>query len=242
MHQIRYKSFGEKAILIEWQPIILIEILDDMLLFQSKILTQKKNLITDIIVGYHSLTIVYNDYIKNYLEEIIILQSIYKSELTIEKKPHFLWEIPVCYEDEFGLDLEEISKKTTLSKSEIIQIHSEAIYTVFFIGFLPGFLYLGGLDSRLFVDRKPNPRLQIEKGSVAIGGKQTGIYPSNSPGGWNIIGKTPILFFDAENEKPCFVSPKDRIQFISICKEAFFEIQEKMKNQTYQFQHKIIYD
>ncbi|WP_445747537.1 5-oxoprolinase subunit PxpB [Polaribacter sp.] len=242
MYKLQYKSFGENAMLIEWQPTISIEILDDILLFQSKILAQKQNLITDIIVGYHSLTIVYNDYIINYLEEITVLQSIYKSELTIKKNSNFLWEIPVCYEDEFGLDLEEISEKTTLSKCEIIQLHSEAIYTVFFIGFLPGFLYLGGLDFRLFFDRKPNPRLQIEKGSVAIGGKQTGIYPSNSPGGWNIIGKTPITFFDVEKEKPCFASPKDRIQFVSVSKKEFFEIQEKVNNKTYQLQQKIIHD
>lgn len=242
MHQLQYKPFGQKAILIEWQPTISIEILDDILLFQSKILTQKKNLIADTIIGYHTLTIIYSDNIVNYLEEITALQSIYKKELTIEKKPRFLWEIPVCYDDEFGLDLEEISSKTTLSKSEIIQIHSETIYTVFFIGFLPGFLYLGGLDSRLFMDRKPNPRLQIEKGAIAIGGKQTGIYPSNTPGGWNVIGKTPIHFFDVENEKPCFASPKDQIQFVSISKEAFFEIEEKVKNNTYQLQQKIIHD
>lgn len=242
MYKLQYKSFGEKAILIEWQPAISIEILDDILLFRSKILSQKTTSIADIIIGYHSLTIIYNSFIFNYLEEIKILKSIYTSNVTIEQKPHFLWEIPVCYEDEFGFDLEEISKKTKLSKSQIIQIHSEAIYTVFFIGFLPGFLYLGGLDSRLFIDRKPNPRLQIEKGSVAIGGKQTGIYPSNSPGGWNIIGKTPITFFDVENEKPCFASPKDRIHFVSVSKEEFFEIQEKMNNKTYQLQQKVIHD
>jgi len=242
MQQLQYKSFGENAMLIEWQPIISTEILDDILKFKSKILFKKATSIADIIIGYHSLTIVYKTFISNHIEEVKILQSIYISEVTIEKNPHFLWEIPVCYEDEFGLDLEEISMKTNLTKNQIIQLHSEAIYTVFFIGFLPGFLYLGGLDSRLFIDRKPNPRLQIEKGSVAIGGKQTGIYPSNSPGGWNIIGKTPITFFDVENEKPCFASPKDRIKFVSVCKSEFFEIQEKVNNKTYQLQQKIIHD
>ncbi|PQJ75074.1 5-oxoprolinase subunit PxpB [Polaribacter gangjinensis] len=242
MHKLQYKSFGEKAILIEWQPTISIEILDDILQFKSKILFKKAASIADIIIGYHSLTIVYKTFISNHVEEVKILQSIYILEVTIEKNPHFLWEIPVCYEDEFGLDLEEISKKTKLSKSQIIQIHSEAIYTVFFIGFLPGFLYLGGLNSRLFIDRKSNPRLQIEKGSVAIGGKQTGIYPSNSPGGWNIIGKTPITFFDVENVKPCFASLKDRIHFVSVSKEEFFEIQEKVNNKTYQLQQKVIHD
>lgn len=238
MYQLQYKPFGEKAILIEWPATISELILDDILIFKSKIIAQKKSCIADIIVGYHSLTIVFNSHFINYTDELSILKSIYNSDIKRAKKFHHLWEIPVCYDDEFGLDLEEISKKKNLSKEAIIQLHSQPIYTIFFIGFLPGFLYLGGLDSQLFMDRKSNPRLQIDQGSVGIGGKQTGIYPLNSPGGWNIIGKTPLLFFDAESEKPCFATSKDFIKFIPISKEEFYEIQGKVHNKSYQISKK----
>lgn len=242
MYQLQYKPFGEKAILIEWPAAISELILDDILIFKSKIIAQKKSCIIDIIVGYHSLTVVFNFHFINYTDELSILKSIYNSDIKSAKKVRHLWEIPVCYDDEFGLDLEEISMKKNLSKEAIIQLHSQPIYSVFFIGFLPGFLYLGGLDSQLFMDRKSNPRLQIDQGSLGIGGKQTGIYPLNSPGGWNIIGKSPLLFFDAKREKPCFAISKDFIKFIPISKEEFYEIQGKVHNESYQISKKSIYD
>lgn len=233
MHQLQFKLFGEKVILIEWFPEISMSVLNDILDFQSKIATNNYPFL-EMIIGYHSLTIVYSQKIMNYEQEVGILKNIYKSDFQTANKLNYLWEIPVCYDAEFGLDLEQISNNNQLSIDEIIKIHSETIYTVFFIGFLPGFLYLGGLHQQLFVDRKPNPRLLIEKGSVAIGGKQTGIYPSNSSGGWNIIGKTPILFFDSEKEIPCFATTKDFIKFRPINKEEFYEIQESVTNRTYQ--------
>ena len=95
----------------------------------------------------------------------------------------------------FGIDLDEIAQKKKLSIDEIIELHTTPKYQVFSIGFLPGFLYLGGLDKRLHFDRKSVPRLAVKKGAVGIGGMQTGIYPKTSPGGWHIIGNSPVIFF-----------------------------------------------
>ena len=140
------------------------------------------------------------------------------------------------------MDLDEISKEKGLTKQEIIQLHSETIYTVYFIGFLPGFLYLGGLDESLHMPRKSSPRLQIIKGAVAIGENQTGVYPSSSPGGWNIIGNSPINFFDVTKDKPCFAKAGDKIQFRSISYKQHSDLTVLVKEAVYQIESEVLYD
>ena len=228
-----YKPFGRQAILIEWQAIIDEEILKDILLFKEKIISKRVEQITDLVVGYNSLTIKFKNKFVDFLDEVEGLKSIYKAESISIKQNNSIWEIPVCYDKKFGIDLEEISMKSNIPIKEIIKLHSEEIYTIFFIGFLPGFLYLGGLDEKLFFHRKSNPRLKVAKGSVAIGGQQTGVYPSESAGGWNIIGKTPINFFNIKNEKPCFTKAGDKIKFKSISLEEFYQIEKGITIDNY---------
>jgi len=152
-----------------------------------------------------------------------------------------LWKIPVCYDDAFALDLDEISIKKNLSKQKIIALHTQAIYTIYFIGFLPGFLYLGGLDPALNFPRKSTPRLQIKKGAVGIGGKQTGVYPTQSPGGWNIIGNSPISFFNVSTKIPCFAKAGDKIQFYSISLKQHKAISVLVKEGVYQLESEVLY-
>ena len=240
--EITYKPFGKQAILIEWTPIISDEILKDNLHFKLRIEQQKEFFFTDLIVGYNSLTIKFKNEFVDFYEVIKVLKSIYKIKNVTIKQENFVWEIPVCYELQFGIDLEEISKKSKQTSEEIIRLHSEKLYTIYFIGFLPGFLYLGGLNEQLFFDRKPNPRLQVAKGSVAIGGKQTGVYPSNSAGGWNIIGKTPINFFDIKNENPCFAKAGDKIKFIPITLDTFYQLEKEVARNKYQISNTLLDD
>ena len=169
------------------------------------------------------------------------MKEVYNLKDISFKRTPFIWQIPVCYDVEFGKDLQEISNITNLEISEIIKLHSEKLYRVYFIGFLPGFCYLGGLNERLFLERKPNPRLHVAKGSVAIGGKQTGIYPAESAGGWNIIGKTPVDFFNVCLEHPCFVKAGDFIKFITVGKEEFFQIEKEVKDTSYEIS-KVLYN
>lgn len=239
---ISYTSFGNKAILLEWQPIIDEAILKEIINFRDKIGGQKNDVYADFIVGYNSLTIVFKEFIVDFKEEIKKLQDIYSSNIQILKTQNYLWEIPVCYDLEFGIDLKEISESINLEVPEIVRLHSESVYTVFFIGFLPGFLYLGGLETTLFFDRKPNPRLVVEKGSVGIGGEQTGVYPISSAGGWNIIGKSPINFFDVDNEYPCFAKSGDQIKFKPISKNEFYQLEKVVSDNNYQLYKTIIHD
>ncbi len=130
-------------------------------------------------------------------------------------------KIPVCYTEKFGFDLNEISIQKKISIPEIIRLHTAKKYRIYMIGFLPGFAYMGEVDTRIVMPRKQQPRSIVEAGSVGIAGKQTGIYPLNSPGGWQIIGKTPVKLFDKEKDDPVLLQPGDEIKFYSITEDEF---------------------
>ena len=224
-YTLKYKKFGEHSILVECPQIINEKVLNNILLFKSELDKKNDVKIISCKTSYNSLLVTYSDH-NNKISE---LKSFY-NEIKISKKLDIdKWEIPVCYETEFGNDLNLLEKNLSLSINKIISIHSAKQYTVYNIGFLPGFLYLGGMDERIFHPRKEKPAMNVEKGSVGIGGSQTGIYPNNSPGGWQIIGKTPIDLFDINRNKPCLVKPGDKINFYSISKKEFqlITVQEK---------------
>ena len=239
-YKLTYKSFGNRAILIEWPVKIDKKILKNVILFKNKILKYNPKVVLEVIIGYNSLTIVYLNTIKNIYSEFSVLKSIYLSGFSQIKTKNFRWLIPVCYDKKFGIDLQEISQKNGLEIDVIINLHSSQIYTVFFIGFLPGFLYLGGLDKQLFFNRKSSPRLEVKNGAVGIGGMQTGIYPSQSSGGWNIIGNSPVSFFNPKKEQPCFAKSGDEIQFYKIDIEEYEQIKKLVEEGIYELERKIL--
>lgn len=240
-YNLSYKLYGERAVLIEWPQEISENILKDVLSFKLKI--EKFNLkqILEVKQSYCSLLVIYDFCIENLKPEISTIKKIYDKKSEAEELSFRQWVIPVCYDDVLGLDLEELAEQKKMSKSEIIQLHSESIYTTYFIGFLPGFLYLGGLNERLNTPRKSTPRLQVEKGAVAIGGNQTGIYPMASPGGWNIIGNTPVSLFDIDKKLPCFVKPGDKIKFKPVSLEEYNGIKALVEAGLYQVESKEVY-
>lgn len=182
----------------------------------------------DIIVAYTSLTIIYDSvqvhshykqspysYIKQQLEEAYKLASFKKDSASSIKR------IPVCYDDSFGLDLKAIASAKKISTEEVIQLHTANTYHVFMVGFLPGFPYMASISEKLVMPRKTKPRSQVPAGSVGIAGLQTGIYPVVSPGGWQILGRTPITLFNKEKDLPVLLEPGDDVQFYPISKEEF---------------------
>lgn len=132
-----------------------------------------------------------------------------------------LVEIPVCYGGAHGEDLDAAASELGMTAAELVDRHSAAIYTVAMIGFAPGFPYLTGLDPALALPRLATPRTRVPAGSVAIGGAQTGIYPRESPGGWRLLGRTPLALFDAQRDPPSLLSPGDRVRFVPIDADAF---------------------
>jgi KipI family sensor histidine kinase inhibitor len=129
-------------------------------------------------------------------------------------------EIPVIYGGEYGADLEDVARHTGLPAERVVELHASVEYLVYFLGFSPGFPYLGGLPAELATPRLPAPRKLVPGGSVAIGGGQTGIYPVDSPGGWRIIGRTPLRLFDAQASPPALLAMGDRVRFVPIREAA----------------------
>jgi inhibitor of KinA len=130
-------------------------------------------------------------------------------------------EIPVCYDPEFALDINDVARRAKISPSEVIRLHSGAEYRVACIGFVPGFPFLAGLPKKLSTPRRDVPRKEIPPGSVGIGGTQTGIYPLRSPGGWNLIGRTPLRLFDPDKNPAALLRAGERVRFRSITRDEF---------------------
>jgi len=192
----------------------------------------KKNKIDgvkDIIPAYHSLTLVYDTaYLKNKVKTSTVYEWICKQiESTLDNIGFVDAEnirqisIPVCYDEILAPDLFELAAMHQLSVDDLIEIHSSSPYRVFMIGFLPGFAYMGSVDPRIATPRKISPRTKVPAGSVGIAGEQTGIYPFDSPGGWQLIGRTPVKMFDVQRSEPCFLQPGDEVRFYPITLHEF---------------------
>jgi inhibitor of KinA len=183
----------------------------------------------ELVPAYNSLTIYYDlpavkkktaadisvfEWMKEQLEEK--LRTYVQEEVNNER----IVTIPVCYEKEFSTDIEQLAALKNISVEEIIQIHTSSSYKVYMLGFLPGFAYMGEVDEKIAIPRKPQPQ-NVAAGSVGIAGKQTGIYPLASPGGWQIIGRTPLKLFNPDKEIPTLLQSGDIVQFYSISKDEF---------------------
>lgn len=220
--KIHIKPFGEHAVLIEWPNEVNEQTLETIIKFELFI--KSGGLIDkdwEMIPSYNSLLLA-NRKIK--IDFVDLSKRLYDwyGQLGESVKPNrHLWRLPVSYDVEFGLDLNEVAEKLQKSVPEIIALHTSTRFTVYGIGFLPGFMYLGGVPKELEVVRKSTPRAKVLKGAVGIAGKQAGIYPQESPGGWNIIGNCPIPIFDITKENPCFVKVGDKIEFYEISKAAY---------------------
>lgn len=141
-------------------------------------------------------------------------------------------ELPVVYGGEFGPDIDFVCRHTGFTEEELIRLHSGTDYLVYMLGFIPGFTYLGGMDSRLATPRLKTPRTLIPAGSVGIAGAQTGTYPADSPGGWQIIGRTPLLLYDGSKTPPTLLTAGDYVRYVPVTAEEFFRIKENRADYT----------
>lgn len=190
--------------------------------------------IKDLLPTYRSIIVYYNpieitfDEIKESVEKNC--KIIEKIEDNIRKE---IVEVPVLYGGELGPDIENIANHNNLSVEQVIKIHTSGEYLVYMLGFTPGFPYLGGMDKRIATPRLKTPRTKIPAGSVGIAGEQTGVYPIESPGGWQLLGNTPLEFFNPNKEKPFLLKAGEYIKFVAITEEEYNSILEEVKRGNY---------
>ncbi|WP_297570287.1 5-oxoprolinase subunit PxpB [uncultured Anaerovibrio sp.] len=188
-----------------------------------KMLLKEKGIpgIVETIPTYCSLLIEYDPMVIQYDELVNNLKVLVNQLRDIKLPEKRVVEIPVAYGGEYGPDLKEVAETHGISEEEVIRLHSEPEYPIYMLGFVAGFPYLGGMNKAIATPRKKTPRLKIESGSVGIAGEQTGIYSVESPGGWQIIGRTPIKLYDPERERPVLLEAGQYIKFKAITGEEF---------------------
>lgn len=184
--------------------------------------------VTFTIPAYCSLTVGFDRELTDFttLKDHISSLNLKTNESTSQKT---VYQIPVCYEGLYAPDLEAVMEFTGLTSEEIIAQHTEVPFRVFMIGFIAGFAYLGSLPKTLYCPRRTDPRRQVAEGAVGLAGYQTGIYPTDAPGGWQLIGKTPIPTFRPDNEVPALLKSGDYVQFKSVSQEEYSFIEAEVK-------------
>jgi len=231
--KIKYLPAGDKALLMEFGN----EIAKDI---NAKIrnvvrFLDEANLegIEEILPTYRSIMIMY-DPIKMQYDELVKLLEIFSNKTAEgEKEIIKIVEIPTLYGGEYGPDINFVAEHNNITTDEVIKIHTGTDYLVYMLGFTPGFTYLGGMSEKISTPRLSSPRKKIPAGSVGIAGSQTGMYPSETPGGWQLIGRTPLKLYNPENEPPVMLSAGDYVRYVSITEEEYVDIQKKVVEGSY---------
>ncbi len=225
---------GDHAITIELDNRVDVEISRQVISLYQKIRSLKLPGVLDIIPAYSSVTIVYDLRLLTkqftgasvYETMHAVLQNAANDVLSAVVAQTRLIRIPVCYDTSLAPDIVSLAALHQLTVEEVIQLHTAVTYRVYMIGFLPGFAYMGSVEERIITPRKESPRTNVPAGSVGIAGEQTGIYPFASPGGWQLIGQTPLPMFAVNQSQPCYLQPGDAVQFFSISVEEFFKTKQ----------------
>ncbi|MCI6004051.1 MAG: 5-oxoprolinase subunit PxpB [Blautia sp.] len=234
MQNIRILTAGDSSLLVEFgneiSPAINKKITTTLNLMRE----QHIEGVVDVIPAFCSLLINYDPRVISYEELKDRMMGLVKMEGQTGQDRKRIFEIPVCYGGEYGPDIASIAAHAGLSEEEVIRIHSSRDYLIYMLGFLPGFCYLGGLDERIHTPRLANPRIKINAGSVGIGGSQTGIYPLDSPGGWQLMGMTPVRTYDPGREVPILLEAGDYIRFVPVDEAEYKRIKESVERGEYQ--------
>mgnify|MGYP004655606945 FL=1 len=230
---IKVMPAGDSALVVEFGNEINEAINEKVHALAKKIRQENIPGITEMIPTFRSLLVSY-DMLQISYSKLSVMLSVLSRELEMNRAAHRrIVKIPCCYGARFGADLTDMERLTGLSREEIIELHSSVDYKIYMLGFLPGFVYLGGLDKRLEVPRLDTPRVRIGKGAVGIGGNQTGIYPMDSPGGWRLIGGTPVDLYDPEREDPVLLRAGEYIRFVPISIMDYYDIRQEILKGTY---------
>lgn len=226
----KVQALGDHAIQFYLPQKMDATIISEIKCFNDFIFSQQLKEIKDIIPSYHTLTLIYDielmDAPLDFANDLIEKFTSERKTIIASTAINEIIEVPVCYDEIFGIDLFSMSTKLNLSITEIIKIHTENIYQVYCLGFMPGFAYMGDVNTKIQTARHAQPRKNVCAGSVGIAGAQTGIYPMHSPGGWQIIGRTPLKIFDKDPAILSKFNMGDAVKFYPITRAEFDSLNE----------------
>lgn len=221
---------GDQAIVVEFGDEISVEVNKNVLKLANKLRSSSINGMIEWVPSYTSLTIYYRPIKIKYTQIKQTIELLIDQLDDLQEEERTLIEIPALYGDEYGPDLEDVAKYHGITVEQVIKLHTNQTYRIYMLGFSPGFPYLGGLHPGLHTPRLSKPRIKVPSGSIGIAGSQTGIYSTTSPGGWRIIGQTPLPLFNPKNEQhPILLKHGYDIRFFSIEREEFMEIKKNVQ-------------
>lgn len=235
LSEVKMLVAGEYGLLIEFAAIISPEVNRFVLQLTKLLHLEKVTGIIEIVPTYRSVMVYFDPLLITRQKLVCLSRQLLSTikRLDIESLSPKIVNVPVCYGGVLGPDLEFVARYTGLSTREVVRIHTAKPYLVYMLGFTPGFPYLGGLDEQIAIPRREKPRIKIPMGSVGIGGNQTGFYPSESPGEWWLIGRTPIKAFNPQSANPFLVSAGDYLHFVDITIDEYFAIRRDVAAGTY---------
>jgi inhibitor of KinA len=229
---VRFFPAGDAALVVEFGDRIERELSERLLHLNALVRESKIPGVVETVPTYRSLLVLYDPAIIDNARLVSAIEQLLGFGGR-ELKPSKLWRIPACYEIEHALDLAEVARRTGHSVEEIVQLHASTLFHVYMIGFVPGHPYMGDLPDWIALPRRTDPRVKVAAGSIAISGNISVIYPVESPGGWHLIGSTPIRLFDVRIDPPSLLSPGDKVRFHPITGSDFNEIRAAVQADAY---------
>jgi len=230
---VQFLKQGDTALVVQFGDVIDRALSDRVLNLSRRIRALGVLGITDLVPTFRSLLVNYDplvvggDELRGQLESL--LESADSQSLEARQ-----WTIPVCYEGEYGPDVDDVAQASGLSSAQVVQQHADTLFHVYMLGFVPGYPYMGDLPSSLVLPRRSNPRTRVPPGSVAIASVMTAIYPLESPGGWHLIGSTPIRLFNVDAAQPALLSPGDKVRFKPVGQAEYLKIRTAVEANDYE--------
>lgn len=228
---MKIQPYGDNALIIQLAKEASVEVSQQVIALYHDLETTGQ--FQYLIPAFASLTVAFDKSVLSFAKAEELIRSVaQKTSYAQEKAKHLT--IPVCYEGPHAPDMQLVERITGLSRNEIVQLHTNTTFHVYMLGFIAGFPYLGNLPQQLHCERKASPRLKVPQGSVGLAGLQSGIYPTEAPGGWQLIGRTPLHLFNPKRDPPNLLKPGDKVQFREISSDEYQLINIKIETDIYQ--------